>query len=209
MKERPILMTPENAQKVHDVAKTQTRRVLNPQLEIRCHMLCVAKKTDDGFWIWPNAKEEVIRECPYGIVGDRLWIRENGWERPYRTERMLRDGADTWEPFYYDALLCPGEAEELKAYGFKRRPSIHMPRWACRTVVEITDIRVERVQNISEDDARAEGCQPLPDAEIAARIAGDSPARMEFWALWKSINGPDSWERNEWVWVITFRKVRP
>ena len=134
--------------------------------------------------------------CPYGQVGDHLWIRERGWERPERTPQMMREGADTWEPFYYDAMLIEYEAEELQAWGFRRRPSIHMPRWACRTVVEITGIRVERVLEITQDDCLAEGCgNPYTTPRAAYRV------------LWESINGSGSWESNPWVWVLTFKKV--
>ena len=213
MRERPIVMTPENAQKCHEGTKTQTRRILRIQPwegigRIEGPAFYSPTKVDqktgeeypgeevfgaydaDGQWGCP---------CPFGRPGDRLWVRENGWERPERTPKMMRDGADTWERFYYDALLDSGERDELKGYGFKRRPSIHMPRWACRTVLEITDVRVERLQAISEADALAEGVLVHPDAETGAR--------MEYFALWESLHGVGSWGKNPWVWVLTFREV--
>ena len=208
MKERPIVMTPENAQKCHIGAKTQTRRLV----KLPAWSTEVAED---------NARS-CVPFCPYGQVGDRLWVRENGWERPARTPKMLRDGADTWERFYFDALLDAGEAEELKGYGFKRRPSIHMPRWACRTVLEITDVRVERLQEISEEDAIAEGVTCLggvngtydrddfsgcwtnySNTETAAYW--NSPIDS-YHSLWDSINGVGSWALNPWVWVIEFRR---
>src|SRR5205085_1532348 len=96
--------------------------------------------------------------CPYGQAGDRLWVRENGWERPERTPKLMREGADTWEPFYYDADgISWQEAADFKAWGFKRRPSIHMPRAACRILLEVASVRVEPLLEISEQDALAEG----------------------------------------------------
>ena len=98
------------------------------------------------------------------------------------------------------------------------RPSIHMPRWASRITLEITDIRVERLQEISEDDAKAEGVEPWvigdgwreyglpPDVEAAGTHPLRS-ARDSFASLWESINGPGSWKANPWVWVIEFRRV--
>lgn len=111
------------------------------------------------------------------------------------------------------AVLHKASMSEIDAAGVGAlyggwKPSIHMPRWACRTVLEIIEIRVQRVQEISEEDARAEGATIKSDAEIAARVAGDTPARMEFWALWKSIHGADSWVVNPWVWCITFKRVQ-
>jgi hypothetical protein len=75
-----------------------------------------------------------------------------------------------------------------------------MPRWACRTVVELTDVRVERVQEISEDDAKAEGCKPHYPSGVDGRIY-----RRPFECIWESINGKDSWELNPWVWVLEFK----
>ena len=208
MRERPILMTPENAQKVFEGVKTQTRR-LNGLDEVNSSKLWgYPQMQDSGIAVFLDSTQAnpynnaLDVKCPYGLVGDRLWCRENGWERPYRTERMLREGADTWEPFYYDALLDIGEAEELKQLGFKRRPSIHMPRWACRTVVEVTEIRVERVQDISEEDAKAEGCEPHAPSGRDGKVY-----RRPFECLWESINGKYSWDSNPWVWVIEFKKI--
>lgn len=198
MKERPMLMTPENAQKCHEGTKTQTRRIVSvPSWASDEDMLKLAiQRPATGIAYFVDGMPVKRLTCPYGVVRDRLWVRENGWERPARTPKMLRDGADTWERFYFDALLDAGEAEELKGYGFKRRPSIHMPRWACRTVLEITEIRVERLQEISDEDARAEGIQEVGIGAV-----------HDFMLLWESINNAGSWALNPWVWVLTFRKV--
>lgn len=221
MKERPILMTPENAQKVFDGTKTQTRRILKSQPWEGMGRIDgpafyaptkVNKRTgeecpgDDVFGVYDHTGEWSC-VCPFGRPGDRLWIRENGWERPERTPKMLRDGADTWERFYFDALLDDGEAAELKGYGFKRRPSIYMPRWASRTVVELTEVRVERLQEITEADALAEGCGTTLPLGPTYEGWADTVHRELFKQLWESINGNGSWALNPYVWVLRFKKV--
>lgn len=206
MRERPILMTPENAQKCCRGVKTQTRRVVRvPSWASDEDQLKLAmQRPATGIAYYADGIPVRRLTCPYGVVGDRLWVRERGWERPARTPRMLRDGADTWEPFYYDALLIPGEADELKGWGFRRRPSIYMPRWACRTVLEITDIRVERLKDISPADALAEG---VFCPEVGYAQHGDRAPVLLYGFLWESINGKGSWELNPWVWVLSFRRV--
>lgn len=134
--------------------KTQTRRIVKG---LALDWLTDARFTPEF------VADKANHLCPYGQPGDKLWVRENGWERPERTPKMMREGADTWEPYYFDAAgLLWHDAEDFKAWGFKRRPSIHMPRWASRITLEITDVRVERLQDISEADAIAEGCEASP-----------------------------------------------
>lgn len=216
MKERPILMTPENAQKCHEGTKTQTRRLVNPQPLVDAdgvHFLWASFTTtghvhtfdregiDGQHWFadyYPheNPYEESLKRtnyknpCRYGVVGDRLWVREalcrNGSVMTYRDGSLVMQGD----------LVMPSWCER------KTIPSIHMPRWACRTVLEITDIRVERLQEISEEDAKAEGCKPHPPSGLDGRVY-----RRPFECLWESINGAGSWALNPWVWVIEFRKV--
>jgi hypothetical protein len=132
--------------------------------------------------------------------GDALWVRENGWERPERTPKMMREGADTWEPYYFDADgLSAQESEDFKAWGFRRRPSIHMPRSASRITLEVTSVQVERLQDISDEDAQAEGVV-WEQGQTAANV---------FEMLWESINGAGSWDANPWVWVVEFKRVQP
>jgi hypothetical protein len=145
------------------------------------------------------------RLYPWVFPGDRLWVRENGWERPERTPRMMREGADTWEPYYFDADgISEQEAADFKAWGFKRRPSIHMPRAACRIVLEATCVRVERLQAISEADAIAEGIERIPDTCPGAgpnrycvrdqHGSANFPTAVQAYRhLWNSINGAGSW----------------
>lgn len=89
--------------------------------------------------------------------GNRFWVRENGWERPFRTDKMIRDGADTWLKYYYDADLTNEDHEQFKAWGFKRRPSIHMPRHFSRIDGVMTQVKFEFLQDINRDDALREG----------------------------------------------------
>jgi len=127
-----------------------------------------------------NDGEHPQMRCPYGKPGDRLWVRET-WcpdVEPY-TFRYKADGDEPLERW---------------------RPSIHIPRWASRITLEVVSVRVERLQNISEDDALAEG--------ITLVERGTSPVD-QFNKLWESINGPGSWEANPWVWVVEFKRIEP
>lgn len=197
MTERPMLFNNPMVRAILDGSKTQTRRaVKGVPLE----------------WLGNGFSPEYValpenNLSPYGQVGDQLWVRENGWEPPNRTAKMMREGADTWADYYYDADgFTDIEHEQFKQWGFKRRPSIHMPRWASRIQFEITGVRIERLQDISEADALEEGItyNMIPNN-------GLDPMRARTWfrGLWESINGPGSWEANPWVWVVEFRRVKP
>ena len=204
MKERPILFSSEMVRAIIDGRKTQTRRVVKPQ---------------------PAAG----LPCPYGAPGDRLWVRETfasfraeGQPVTPRDARyvVLRDGAQV----YADGKTYP----PLAAYAagafdaIKWRPSIHMPRWASRITLEVVSVRVERVQSITEEDARAEGVDwaaPHPygerwdddreDPREVGYSTGGSFARDNFRRLWDSINGKRaSWASNPWVWAVEFRRVK-
>lgn len=191
MKERPIVFSGPMVRAILDGRKTQTRRVVQGSAKYG-----VALGLGNTCVIWD--------ECPYGQPGDQLWVRENCWERPERTPKMMREGADTWEPYYYDADgLTESDVEDFRRWGFKRRPSIHMPRLASRITLEIEAVRVERLQDITEEDAKAEGC----DASHSDYPNSTKPKRTAFCSLWCSINGPGSWEFNPWVWVIGFRRL--
>jgi hypothetical protein len=222
MKEWPALYTAPMIRAQLAGAKTQTRRPLYV-LTKRGSSACFDRRYEPPamapfgyFWTlsrWHRAKP-----------GDIIWARENCWQRPERTPKMMREGADTWAPFYYDADgLSEQDVADFKAWGFKRRPSIHMPRAACRITREITENRVERLQNISLEDAIAEGMRQtiglVGDDDLAVmnaiRRAGWSrgtflgmPAPVaRYVVLWETINGPGSWEVNPWVCVISFEPV--
>ena len=206
MKARPILFSDAMVRAILDRKKTQTRRVV--KIPTWGNDLFLGSGRPYAICRPTTCLAEV--HCPYGVVGDRLWVRESGWERPERTPRQMRDGADTWPPYCYAA---DGEnADELKAWGWKRRPSIHMPRWASRITLEIADVRVERVQTISERDAEAEGVAPAYERRVypSAYAAKVETYRQGFSLLWDSINGKRpgcSWSDNPWVWVIGFNRL--
>ena len=208
MKERPILMTPENAQKCHDGTKTQTRRAVKDFGSFHNGVLHCGGK--HGL---PKAL------CPYGVVGDRLWVRE-AWcvGKP-----ALPSGCGI-VPYYgpskaIDRSVCTKVVHRGAWTGDdqpKWRSGMFMPRWACRTVLEIAEIRVERLQEISEDDAKAEGVTRIDQGREYYFSAMRSEPDHRNWVdptdaykeLWESINGVGSWSQNPWVWVITFRNLK-
>ncbi len=202
MKESAILFSAEMVSAILHHGKTQTRRIVQPLREGGVITGAAAEPfhalESSGGGRGFNASRIECVPSPKGVPGDRLWVRETGWERPERTPKMLREGADTWERYYYDADLSELDHEEFKGWGFKRRPSIHMPRWASRLTLEITSVLVERLREITEEDAVAESCQPESDWTAAMRFA----------LLWDSINGKKyPWSSDPWVWVVGFRRV--
>lgn len=171
-----------------------------------------------------------ILGCPYGQPGERIWVRETffafgRWE----TRFSAKKGRDEWHfvdmtPDTFGCYLYdpPAHWEAPKRAGatpaWWRRPAIHMPRRACRLELEVVSVGVEHLQEISDADARAEGCRELPgqegsdgawwtaDVSAGPALHGRTP-RDAFRLLWESINGPDSWASNPWVWVVGFRRV--
>jgi hypothetical protein len=215
MTERPILFSGPMVRAIlREIdPKTQTRRPIKFDIGEPERLSNAAEarpfKADQRMRDWdPKRVVTFWRDGrPFGMmfpweVGSRLWVRETGWERPERTPRMMRDGADTWKRYYYDADGLPqSDHEQFKEWGFKRRPSIFMPRWASRVTLEVTGVRVERLQVISSEDAEAEGvqCQPM-----------SAKGFVDYYrALWDSLNAKRGygWEKNPWVWVINFRRV--
>lgn len=155
--------------------------------------------------------------CPHGQPGDRLWVRENGLEHR-RTRLFIHDATPGrwWTPEdggRYGASYGPAITRASLLRNHKVRASIHMPRWACRLVLEITDVRVERLQAISEADAFAEGADVhvLPDVRLprahprAGRPMAYADSREIFADLWDSTGG--DWAANPWVWVIGFKRL--
>lgn len=133
--------------------------------------------------------------CPYGNVGTRLWVRETFAPHP--------DGGHV-----YRATDPDWQTTE----GWAWRPSIHMPRAAARIIIEITDVRIERLCEISEEHAIAEGIETWPDGNFKAygKHAGKFQyAKDSFSSLWESINGHGSWDANPFVWVIEFKRIKP
>jgi hypothetical protein len=187
MKERPILMNREMVQATKELIKTHTRRINGlDKINIKPNMWKYSGVEADGihhlFWFADGINTELVK-CPYGKVGDRLWVRE--------TFRPSEDPLS-------NSIFYRADEEYHKGAGWK--PSIHMPRWASRLTLEIIDIRVERVQDISHRDALAEGVSYDVSKEGGAPVP-------RFHALWDSINASRgySWDSNPWVWVIEFK----
>lgn len=215
MKERPILFSAPMVRALLDGSKTQTRRVCKVQPTRERHF------TGDGMAIVKkNCATSIYSPlvqllCPYGQPGDRLWVRES-----YRLRRESLNGApmDSVAPSMFCDSTRHFEADgNAPSWAGKLRPSIHMPRWASRILLEVVSVRVERLQDISEEDAKAEGIEPhevrqfaifgLSKAERAAvyRDAAVGP----YQGLWEQINGAGSWDANPWVWVVEFKRVKP
>jgi len=221
MTERPILFSAPMVRALLAGTKTQTRRAVKYNEGIqrlatnfefrRSSPYPLAEDISGAYHYVLNCEDRFVGlSCPYGQPGDLLWVRESGWERPERTPKMMREGADTWAPFIYDADYWPdaipeNERDDLKAWGWKRRPSIHLPRLGSRILLEIVAVRVERLQDISEADAKAEGVT-LPERTCTMY---EGIWRDGYRDLWESINGPGSWDANPWVWVIEFRRTDP
>jgi hypothetical protein len=206
-KETPLPFQPEMVQATLADRKDQTRRLKG---------LHEVNKEPDGWLVTPTMAGDtwafikggtILRiKCPYGQVGDRLWVRETAWYPPPITDRMLRDGADTWPKVFYSA--DGRNFDDLKEWGWKQKPSIFMPRWASRITLEITDVRVQRVQEISNNDAWAEGT----DGVLTQRIPNcvEEVDYIEpYHQLWNSINAKRGygWDKNPWVWAISYKKL--
>ncbi|WP_112198255.1 hypothetical protein [Rahnella sp. NRRL B-41462] len=192
MKERPILFNAEMVKAILSGRKTQTRRVMKPQPSSGVRKSVLVKSgTEDG-----HGREHV---CPLGQPGDQLWVREAFATLAcgsYEPEKPSLTG--TYQEVRYLATdrLADCDAD---VRGYNWRPSIHMPRWASRIDLLITGVRVERLNDISNEDIRAEG---------AAQF-GCTSHRVNFQTLWESIYGEGSWDANPWVWVIEFKRVAP
>lgn len=203
MKERPVIFNGEMVRAILDGRKTQTRRALNWKRQPYTEM---AERDDGSLWPWAEDGErggDIWFSCPFGEVGDRLWVRETFMDL---TGTGIEATTGKFEGFAYRADTPVGSYgdEVRKEYGLKWTPSLHMPRKACRILLEITAVRVERLNDISHDDAKAEGCcygrgGGIPDFAV-------TPAD-HFPTLWASIYGEESWRANPWVWVIEFKQV--
>lgn len=199
MKTRPILFSGAMVRALLDGSKTQTRRIVKPQPfhddgyhdgDIQFAMFR-PRGTDDPLYaefsvgaVGGGGCKRDVAKFPYGQPGDRLWVRETclGWWN-------TADGS------FSHVAAYKADGYELEP-GERWIPSIHMPRAASRITLEVTGVRVERLQDISEEDARAEGWP-----------ADDSDPCQWYAALWEQINGKESWRLNPWVWVVEFRRV--
>jgi len=214
MTERPIIFSAPMVRAILAGEKSQTRRIVKPQPEITGEH---PQWRDEKLPLW-RRRDQFERDCcPYGSVGDLLWVREAwrtgdqlGAHSGSKIQAMAEEcgyykhgGLNPCCPIYYEAdghHRAWGDNDEADFGVLGRyRHGRFMPRWASRITLEITGIRVERLNDITEADARAEGC-----------VAHDS-ARREFAHLWSTIHaadGPNGWEANPWVWVIEFKRVK-
>jgi hypothetical protein len=242
MTERPILFSGAMVRAILDGRKTQTRRVVKgshlDSADVWAFDAARGEWESGEVHQGATAHVEWVR-CPFGTPGDRLWVREtHALLQPTTDEATARE--------HRDRIVCRPEDGEMVAVwyradgemplaeqlwaddpddGIRWRPSIHMPRWASRITLEVTGVRVERLNDISEEDAKAEGadrdftpCDPddredprevgYPSASDTAHAEATKHRRF-FRSLWESINGPDSWAANPWVWVVDFRRVTP
>jgi hypothetical protein len=214
-RERPILFSAPMVRALLDGSKTQTRRVAKG-------VHCVHAKTGEALQGLDSSGPRI--PCPYGQPGDRLWVREThapqadcwgSWER------WLRGAGGEAPILHYAADFKPFQNDNgfviRKPFIEKWRPSIHMPRWASRIDLDVTGVRVERLQDISAADAKAEGIESqyengpwrnygregywFPEGK-------DTAPMLSYRSLWEQINGAGSWAANPWVWVVDFRRIK-
>lgn len=201
MKERPILFSAPMVRALRAGTKTQTRRAVNDRHIDAAPPAC--------FFQW-------LRErCPYGQTGDRLWVRET-WQHsnfplgPYDESCTVFYRAD-----YMDDPHGPDGEKSPEGRYRNWKPSIHMFRSASRILLEVTAVRVERLQDISAADAVAEGIARDGDGYERFHVDPDAPVGQSFTrnpvlayrGLWEKINGVGAWDKNPWVWVIEFKRV--
>ena len=220
MKERPILFSAPMVRAILDGRKSQTRRIVKPQPHAGVRRsVFVRSGLEDG-----HGRE---LRCPHGVPGDRLWVRETWQHAPQDRcdcpQPSEPSPCDDWsngtgcrsnrgEVLYRADVGNETEERSVVRLAHRHgthvapwRPSIHMPRWASRITLEVTGVRVERLQEISDADAMTEG---VPFTELPQGQDRPDPLhRAQFADLWESINGPRSWEANPWVWVIEFRRL--
>lgn len=239
MKERPILFSAPMVRALLAGTKTQTRRIVKPQPACLCryeingagtHALHLGPplKPGEAFSFVPAkaTSSDHRLPCPYGAPGDRLWVKETHAIAPGENQLVAfradgRCGAmfdGDGDRFLLSHGWVVGAADDklegkwygLKKFGSRWRPSIFMPRWASRITLAVTNVRVERVQDISELDALAEGVEGRSVESVLDGVSGEyivGSARDEYAELWRSINGAESWDENPWVWVVEFTRA--
>ena len=199
MTERGMIFNAEMVRALLDGRKTQTRRPIKWK---QTRFTEIGEREDGSKWPWSEDAKHACdfwHPCPFGAVGDRIWVRE-----AFRVHSRATDVAtlvykaserNSWTE---QTRRVPVAVCNKPATPEKWTPSLHMPRWTSRILLEITGVRVERLRSMSQDDARAEGV-------IAA--SGPMEAGLAFRELWDSIYGEESWKANPWVWVIEFKRV--
>jgi hypothetical protein len=209
MKEKPILMSGPMVRAILEGRKTQTRRIVKPQ-PVPCSFGWELKGRRGAIAQWGERIKHPCMAaalCPYGGPGDFLWVKEtcfpvHKWRHVPLFAAVTLDWMYRADYEYREALGKP------KVIGcHKWTPSILMPRRASRITLEVTAVRVERLQDISEEDAFAEGASDKPLHTYKEWAWGWH--RHCYESLWESINGPGSWKENPWVWAITFKRIAP
>ncbi len=186
MKERPLLMSAPMVRATLDDRKTVTRRVVKGQA-----LAWLNADFNPGF-----VAEKDNYCCPFGYAGDRLWLRETWKSYGNPAKGVVHIGYKAGGPDLFVDCDAPPKYQVLSK---SWKPSIHMPRWASRISLEIMSIKVERLQDITEEQAKAEG------VELSANAPDH---KMAFAFLWEIINGDKyPWESNPWVWAISFKRV--
>lgn len=210
MKERGMIFNGEMVRAILDGRKTQTRRPIKWK---QTRFTEIGEREDGSKWPWSEDAEHACdfwHPCPFGAVGDRIWVRETFAALESGSYEQVKPQEGHCQDLRYAATdrLAKSDAD---IRGYKWVPSIHMPRWASRILLEITDVRVERLNSIHDVDAMREGIQNLTtcshaDFGIPGVVNAQHPVRA-FQLLWESIYGADSWRANPWVWVIEFKRV--
>lgn len=204
-KERPILFSAPMVRAILNGSKTQTRRVMKPQPTPWCQGMQTPIYTATPLSAFIEGAP-IFLPNPYGKAGDQVWVRES-WEVLVVEQHNVALGyaATPERERSIDREALTLEQDEQAARFEKKSgfvPSIHMPRWASRIQLEITGVRVERLNDISVNDSIAEGCN-------SSFEKGDTRgAKACFQDLWESINGAGSWSQNPWVWVIEFERIK-
>lgn len=193
MKEIPILFSTHMVQALLDVRKTQTRRLVKDRVPF-------------GNW------DETVKHCPYGQPGDLLYVRETWFPAAINGDRVLVGYHEKDTDITIEITTDRVEYYWKQLHKGRMIPSIHMPKESARIWLQATDVRVERLQDISEEDSKAEGLKvhqtQLGESYFDYTTGyhnGLFTPRASFRTLWQSINGQESWEANPWVWVISFK----
>jgi hypothetical protein len=203
--------------------KTQTRRIVKPSVKgctvgaISSASIVEPVNVDEDGGPWDSIK------CPYGALGDHLWVRETfcqlrlgDWEQGMGMGVLYNTyGPPRRNGFSYRADQRPGDTDSercRKELGYDWTPSIHMPRIASRLTLEITEVCVQRLDEISREDAKAEGLSFVGDGGAGYGVPGIASSWSgnpfdSYRELWNSINGAGSWDMNPWVWALTFKQV--